>query len=414
MVKDMNTKKILVGVIIFLSVAIVGMTGFAGFLLLNQQGHLNLTGPASGNSQQQGTPGASSTVFGSPVATGMPYVQGSQIIDGAGHPFMLQGAQIESPFNYIKNWQAGKSPSLMLNSTVFTAMAHDWKMNVLRLPISNWIYAQDTTHYLNQLDQVVQEANAAGLYVILDLHDDVKSGSPYGDAADMPKAENIPFWQAIAAHFKTNPMVMFDLFNEPKDPNWQVWLHGGINVNGARIVGFQDLVNAVRSTGAKQIIIVEPGSAGGSGGGINGAEEGGWATIGNDTINDANIVYSLHVYDGILLSPQQQDAKWGPILYHYPILYGEWALLTNGSGQAGVNHCKNVVPNQADQDVSTFLSYMASRHASWVAWQFAPHFLIQNYSSFAPTTLDIPWTCGDTSSFAGMGAEVKQFLANGQ
>src|SRR5205085_2573108 len=94
------------------------------------------------------------------------------------------------------------------------------------------------TNYMNQLDQVVQEANTAGLYVVLDLHDNVKSGSPYGDTADMPKAENIPFWQAIATHYKTDPMVMFDLYNEPKATNWQTWLHGGGTINGAKIVGF--------------------------------------------------------------------------------------------------------------------------------------------------------------------------------
>ena len=412
MVNNMDTKKILIAVIIVLSVAIVGVSGFAGFLVLNAQGqpqlkhsgkHLKLTP----------SPSFSPTVFGSPVATGMPYVQGDQIIDASGHPFMLHGAQIESPFNYIKNWESGKSPFTMLNSTVFNAMAHDWKMNVLRLPISNWIYAKDTTNYMSRLDQVIQQANAAGLYVILDLHDDAKSGSPYGDAADMPKAENIPFWQAIATHYKTNPMVMFDVYNEPKDPNWQIWLHGGTTVSGASIVGFQDLVNAIRSTGAKQIIIVEPGSAGG-GSGVNGAEEGGWASVGNNIISDPNVVYSLHVYDGLLLPPQQQDAKWGPILNRYPLLYGEWGLVTNGYGQAGASHCQNVVPSQADQDVLAFLNYMNSRHASWIAWQFAPHSLIQDYNSFAPTSLDIPWTCGNPSSSAGMGSVVKQFLTGGQ
>ena len=406
----MNTKRILVVVIAVLSIAIIGVAGFAGFLILNQQGQQQAT-PTPSIINGSNTPGTFPTFSGSPVATGMPYVQGSRIIDGSGHPFVLHGAQIESPFNYIKNWENGKRPSIMLNSTVFNVMAHDWKMNVLRLPISNWIYAKDTANYMSQLDQVVQEANTAGLYVVLDLHDNAKSGSPYGDSADMPKAENVPFWQAIAAHYKTNPMVMFDLFNEPKDTNWQTWLHGGSTVNGAKIVGFQDLVNAIRSAGAKQIIIVEPGAAGG-GGGVNGAEEGGWATIGNNTINDPNIVYSLHVYDGILLSPQQQDAKWGPILYHHPIFYGEWALLTNGSGQSGASHCKNIVPSEADQDVHAFLSYMASRNASWAAWEFAPHFLIQDYNSFTPTTLDTPWVCGDTSSFAGMGSIIKQFLTS--
>lgn len=401
-------RRFLVILVVLLMVAIVVVTGFGVYVVVSRQGQST---PTAQGSQTPLTP----TVFGSPVATGMPYVQGDQIIDGSGHPFTLHGAQIESPFNYIKNWESGKQPTQMLNSNVFNQMVQDWKMNVLRLPISNWIYAKDTTNYMNKLDQVVQEANTAGLYVVLDLHDNVKSGSPYGDTADMPKAENVSFWQAIAAHYKNNPMVMYDLYNEPKSPTWQIWLHGGGTVGGAKIVGFQDLVDAIRSTGSKQIIVVEPGSAGsGNSSNVNAAEEGGWSTIGSNTINDPNIVYSLHVYDGILATPQQLDAKWGPILNHHPIFYGEWALLTNGFGQSGVNHCKNVVPSQADQDVTTFLNYMASRHASWAAWEFAPHYLIQNYNSFAPSTLDIPWTCGDTTSLAGMGSVVKRFLTTGQ
>src|SRR5260370_11657041 len=74
-----------------------------------------------------------------PVATGMPYVQGTQIIDGAGHPLILKEAQIESPFNYIKGWQAGQNPSKVLNPSAFHAMAQQWKMNALRRPISNCI-----------------------------------------------------------------------------------------------------------------------------------------------------------------------------------------------------------------------------------------------------------------------------------
>ncbi len=209
----MNMKRILVIVIALLSIAIIGATGFAGFLILNQQGRQQAT-PSVINGGN--TPGTFPTVFGSPAATGMPYVRGSQIIDGSGHPLILHGAQIESPFNYIKGWESGKRPSTALNSTVFNVMVHDWKMNTLRLPISNWIYAKDTTDYLGQLDQVVQEANTAGLYVVLDLHDNAKSGSPYGDMANMPKSENIPFWQAIAAHYKTNPMVMYDLWRYRK------------------------------------------------------------------------------------------------------------------------------------------------------------------------------------------------------
>ncbi len=355
--------------------------------------------PAFQQPHQSGT--ANSATF---APSNLPYVQGTQLIDTSGHPFLLHGAQIQSPFNFISGWDSGKSPTTLLNSRTFYVMAHDWKMNALRLPISNWIYAKDTAVYTRQLDQVVQQANAAGLFVVLDLHDDVKSGSPYGVKANLPKAEDIPFWKAVAGHFKNSTMVMFDVYNEPKSPNWQVWLHGGEKVDGATVVGFQDLVDAIRSAGAKQIIVVEPGSAGGGP-----AEAGGWSTIGDNTIKDPNIVYSLHVYRDISRSPNQQDAKWGPILGHYPIYYGEWAFLPNSLVRV---QCRGVSHDQADGVVNNFLSYMESRHASWTAWSFTSHYLIQDWSTYAPTTLDVPWNCGDPSVDAGMGTLVKQYLTS--
>ncbi len=341
------------------------------------------------------------------TATGILHVEGTQLIDPVGHAVLLRGAQIESPFNYMKAWEQGKQPSTTLNSRVFDVMVHDWRMNVLRLPTSNWIYAKYPSDYLNKLDQVVRQANAAGLYVVLDLHDTVQGGSPYGKDATLPKTEDVTYWKIIAAHYKNNPMVLFDVYNEPKYQSWDSWLHGGGTVNGATVVGMQDLVDAIRSVGAKQIIVVEPGSAGKGVPGVDAAEEGGWTTIGNHTINDPNIMYSLHVYDKIILSPQQQDAKWGPILNHYPLYYGEWAFLPNANIPA---HCNGVPHDQADQAVKAFLDYMDSRHANWSAWDFSPPHLIQDYTTFTPTSLDVPWTCGDTNVVAGMGEVVKQHL----
>src|SRR5947209_19490014 len=157
-------------------------------------------------------------------------------------------------------------------------------------------------------------------------------------------------------------MVMFDVFNEPKARDWQTWLHGGGTIGGTKIVGFQDLVDAVRSVGAKQIIVVEPGSIAG---GPDSA--GGWSTIGNDTINDPNIVYSLHTYSTISLPAAQQDANWGPILNHYPIYYGEWAFLPNSFTHI---QCRNVPHDHGDQAVTNSLNFMTPRHASSTAWSF--------------------------------------------
>lgn len=362
----------------------------------------------------------------SPIATatttprGALHVSGTHIVDGTGRPVVLRGSQIESGFNYIKQWRSGKKPTSVLTSTVVQAMSEKWKMDELRIPISNWIYAPDPTGYLGQLDQVVGEANAAGLYVILDLHDSAQSGSPYGKGANVPKVESVAFWKVIAAHYKSNLMLLFDPFNEPGTTSWQEWLHGGKRLpGGAAEVGFQDLVNAIRGVGAQQIIVLEPGSAGkgaGRGNGTRAAEEGGWATFPlADAIGDPSLMYSLHVYHGIADSAAQQDTKWGPILGHFPRIFGEWSFLPNSLHPY---QCRGVPHDQADQIVNAFLHYMdgtaqngaAVGPASWVAWDFAAYHLIQDTTNFTPTTLDIPWTCGDVTSHAGMGTLVQQHL----
>src|SRR5436853_2261679 len=102
-----------------------------------------------------------------------------------------------------------KKLSTMLNSTVFNEMSKSWHMNALRLPLSNWVYAAHQQLFLQLLDKAVQEANQAGLYVILDLHDYRQGGSPYGSGANMPKPESVTFWKAIATHYLNNTMVLF-------------------------------------------------------------------------------------------------------------------------------------------------------------------------------------------------------------
>ncbi len=364
---------------------------------------------STGNGGATPTPGTASTTTTKP-GVGMPHVQGTNIVDASGHTVILRGAQIESPFNNIKGWESNGNKKLasIFNGKTFQEMK-SWNMNVLRLPTSNWIYAKYPSQYLSALDSVVQQANDAGLYVVLDLHDDAKSGSPYGSNANLPKTEDVTYWQAIAAHYKNNPMVMYDVANEPQYPDWNTWANGGATIGGAHVVSMQALVNAIRSQGAQQIIVIEPGSAGHQPGTT--AESGGWATFPiADVIKDPNVIYSIHMYSYIGQDAQQQDARWGPILHRYPLFYGEWAFLPNPSG--GTAKCSSIPHDQASQVVENFLNYMASRNASWVAWSFLPHYLVVNYNTYAPTTLQTNWTCGDTTTTdAGMGEIVKQYLA---
>jgi hypothetical protein len=44
----------------------------------------------------------------------------------------------------------------------------------------------------------------------------------------------------------------------------------------------------------------------------------------------------------------------------YPVFVGEWALM--GGDNAGNINCSGITSPQADQDVGTFLDYMASHN----------------------------------------------------
>ncbi len=310
-------------------------------------------------------------------ATIFPHVSGIQLISSSGHPFLLRGAQIESAFNNATGWRHNNNVTRVLNTAVF--------------------------------NRVVQEANQAGLYTILNLHDDDQAGSPYGSNANVPKPESIAFWKIFAAHYASKPMVIFDAFNEPQYPDGKTWLKGGGIVKGstgktAPIVGMQALVDTIRTAGAKQIIVI-----GGMRYPIIYARKYGVKL----RINDPNIVYTKHWYRQIASGDATLwNSSLGYFKGHYPLYLGEWALLPNPKADA-TYRCKGATMQNANQKVINFLNYMDKNQMSWTAWQFDIDHLILNRTSFTPTRLDDPnhhWTCASPHAAAGMGIVVKQHL----
>lgn len=331
-------------------------------------------------------------------AQGVLHVQGSQLIDGQGHPLLLRGAQIAGPLNYLANWKAGQDPTVLLNPMTF-GVIRSWNMNALRLPVSGWYY-QDP-RFLPLLDTIITQANQAGLYVILALFDDAKSGSPYGQGAAVPKAENVTFWKVMAAHFAGNPMLLFDLFNEPMGLTAQTYLTGGGMFTGSTgevttSIGFQPLVDAIRSAGAQQIVIASAAIPAGD------------PSI---RIHDANVMYTQHIYSGIAANnPAVWDQQWGSLLGQAPLFYGEWTVLPNSQIP---QQCSPYTPANAAPLTQAFLSYMDERQINWTAWQFRPYALVQDMTSYTPTTFQGTWTPCDITGHEGMGEVVKAYLLQG-
>jgi endoglucanase len=126
---------------------------------------------------------------------------------------------------------------------------------------------------------------ANGINPILDLHwthgqytgnisacADVKRHLPEADAHDAVHAAVL---DRVANAFKGNDAVVFDLFNEPypdASNNWSdmpaAWrcLRDGGAYTGItyEVAGMQDLVDAVRATGAINVLLVAAGRTAGS------------------------------------------------------------------------------------------------------------------------------------------------------
>ncbi len=141
-----------------------------------------------------------------------------------------------------------------------------FQSNHIRLPLAQdrWFgkasgQSDGGASYRQIVANAVAKANAAGKYIILDLHwsDMGVWGSHIGQHY-MPDNNSTTFWQDVAATYKNHPAVLFDLYNEPHNVNWNVWRNGGA-VTEAGVTynspGLQGLYNTVRNTGANNVVI---------------------------------------------------------------------------------------------------------------------------------------------------------------
>ncbi len=100
---------------------------------------------------------------------------------------------------------------------------------------------------------------------MLDLHwsDGGEWGQNIGQHV-MPDRNSLAFWKDVASVYKDHPAVIFDLYNEPHNVTWDVWQHGGkVSEKGKdgqkrdfEAVGMQAMLDTVRATGAKNVVIV--------------------------------------------------------------------------------------------------------------------------------------------------------------
>lgn len=260
-------------------------------------------------------------------------VTGNTIYDkSSGKPHMFRG--VDSP---SMDWQVNCDHCTL---DQFQLMRQDWKANVVRLSVNQnfWLpgSAQYSAGYAPELARVVAAIEHAGMDVILDNH---RSGSPY-----MADADSVVFWREVATVYKDDPHVLFELFNEPNQISWDVWLNGGNAPSGPVVHGMQELYNTVRTTGADNLVVI---------GGINWAYD--LSGVPTHRVVGSNIVYNTHPYNYPGKQPDDWDRGFGFLAKTDPVIATEF----------GNYDCTKAY-------YQSFVNYAKAHQISWSAWAWFP------------------------------------------
>lgn len=233
-------------------------------------------------------------------------VVGNQILDRNGSRVILDGFD-------LYGLQSSAHPPGSLFRQIEEAKA--WGANVIRVSLGEQLWLKTSCYYEPDyalvVSQVVKWVTELGMVALLDLHfNSVTPCTPPGQQmmADYPGSVN--FWSQVASKFKGNPLVAFGLYNEPHGISNKVWLDGGILLHAPipyRAAGMQQLYDAVRATGAQNLVMAS---------GL------GWArSFPNPKLSGYNIVYSVHAYTCPQVPPPECDT---PNPYQAPPILNQW------------------------------------------------------------------------------------------
>jgi len=222
---------------------------------------------------------------------------GKNLLDANGAIVQLRGVNYSGfEFVPIQGWNPGDPSGAQAGQAGGPnwPAVQSWKANAVRIPLNeaSWLgySCTDTSgvvhnpdpgsNYKSAVASQVSQANAAGLYVILDLHWTAPGTTCPMLQTQMADADHsLAFWTSIATQFKNNPAVLFELFNEPffdfdfSGNSWSYMMKGTggsfsgypatsssgnwVNVMKAwTVASYQDMINAVRATGATNVVIV--------------------------------------------------------------------------------------------------------------------------------------------------------------
>ncbi len=302
-----------------------------------------------------------------PVAAPALHVSGNKLVSASGTTVVLRGVDRSgTEFECVQGNGIFKGPN---GQASITAM-RTWRINAVRVPLNEACWDGESyvdpayagRAYQHAIEAYVNLLNSNGMVAILDLH--WTDGSYTGPGSQcssaravcqkpMPDMHAIQFWKSAADAFKGNNAVIFDLFNEPypeiadhgnEAEGWRCWLHGG-HCAGIpyRVAGMQSLVDAVRSTGAANVIML---------GGLAWADDlTQWLSY-MPADPDHDLVASWHSYNFNACNVRScWTSQVAPVIARVPVIAGE----------IGERGCEGTYL----QDVAAWLDSQSTGYLAW-------------------------------------------------
>ena len=261
---------------------------------------------------------------GTPVALhGQLRVQDGALVDQSAAPVQLKGVSTMW-LNWEQNYASSKDGLRWLRD--------NWGLSVIRAAMgvdASGAYLANPAKATQQVETIVDNAIAAGVYVIIDWHD---------HSAPTHVAESVAFFSAMAQKYAGVPNVIYETFNEPVKFVW-----------GTDIKPYHEtVVTAIRAIEPNNVIIL---------GTPNYSQD--VDTAAGDPLAGTNLMYTLHFYScthgSYLISKLQKARAMG-----LPMFVTEWGA-TNADGGLDGKVCTDTA--------AQWMDILKPAKISWAAWK---------------------------------------------
>ncbi|GAA2272999.1 cellulase family glycosylhydrolase [Nonomuraea roseoviolacea subsp. roseoviolacea] len=317
-------------------------------------------------------------------------VSGNRLVTSTGATYRLLGVNRASgEFACVQGkgmWDGGPVDQASVDAM------KAWNIHAVRVPLNEECWNGTTgtpsgAAYQQNVKDYVALLVAGGITPIVEMHwshgQYTGQGAGCSDTAatcqkPMPDAQYAPtFWTGVANAFKGDDAVVFDLFNEPypdaaanwnATAAWTCWRDGGTCTGiGYQVAGMQSLVNAVRATGATNVIML---------GGLAWSNDlSQWLTY-KPADPTGNLMAAWHTYNfNSCSSVSCWDSQVGAVAAQVPV----------HAGEIGQNSC-------AHDYIDQVMAWADAHGVGYTAWTWNPwgcgqgNVLIEDYAGTPTST----------------------------